>query len=69
MRHFLLPGTIAALARGVRQAAVAARLVTARRRALRLPPGLLRAVLAAVDLPAIALAAQRYLQATAHAQE
>jgi hypothetical protein len=69
MRHFLLPGAIALLPGGVSKAASAARLVAARGLALRLPPGLLRAVLAAIDLPAIALAAQGNLQATARAQK
>lgn len=69
MRHFLSAGAITALPRGVGQPAAAAGLIAARRRALGLAPGLLRALGTAVDLAAIALAAQGHLGATTGAQE
>jgi len=69
MRHFLSACAIAALARGVRDPAAAAGLIAACGRALRVAPGLLRATGAAVDLPAIAPAAQGHLGAAAGAQE
>jgi hypothetical protein len=69
MRHFLSAHAIALLPRGVRKSAAAAGLIAAGRRALGVVSGLFRAASAAVDLAAIAPAAQRNLGAATRAQE
>ena len=69
MRHFLPARPITALPRGVGQPAAAAGLIAAGGRALGLAPRLLRALGTAVDLAAIAPAAQGHLGATTGAQE
>lgn len=69
MRHFLPARAIAALPRGVREPAAAAGLIAARGFALRVVPGLTRAIGAAVDLAAIAPAAKQHLGATTRAHE
>jgi hypothetical protein len=69
MRHFLSARAIAALPRGVGQPAAAAGLIAAGGRALAVAPGLLRALGTAVDLAAIAPAAQGNLGVATGAQE
>ena len=69
MRHTLSPGAVAAHSGGMRTAAAQARLVTPTRFLNRLAPGACAAAGVAVDLPAIAAAADDNLSAAAGAQE
>jgi hypothetical protein len=69
MRHFLSARAIALLPRGVCHPTPAAGLIAACGRALRVVAGLLRTLGAAVDLAAIAPAAQGNLGAATRAQE
>ena len=69
MRHTLSAGAVAAHSGGVRTAAASARLVTPTRLLNRLAPGVCAAAGIAVDLPAIAAAADDDLGAAAGAQK
>ena len=67
MRHFVLPGTIAPAALGMLEATTMAILIAPARRPHRLVPRLRRADAGAINLPAVAVAADEHLQAAARA--
>lgn len=69
MRHIFLPRAIATGTRGVIDAATLARLVALAGRTLRTTSGFLRAGPGAIDLAAVAAAADQHLRSAAPTQE
>jgi hypothetical protein len=69
MRHVLLPSAIATITRGMGHATAPARLVALACFTLRLPPGVLRAAVSAINLASVTAATDQHLNAAPTTQE